>query len=163
MLKVCGGLPCRQIVQGRLRLGRSRPTELACWLYLRRLSRPVSSSYADGKRLYVGIATDSLNYPHSVDPGLHGPHGLSEDLPSPRRDFARYVKCRGVQRGGPIIRVFTSAPRAASPGVEKLRHVAGHDITMPQRPPCRVVEIITREEAGKNRVFCELATRLTTL
>ncbi|MFZ8810263.1 MAG: hypothetical protein ACO2PN_19435 [Pyrobaculum sp.] len=44
-----------------------------------------------------------------------GPHGLSEDLPSPRRGFAKYAKCRGVHRGGPIIRVSTLALRATAP------------------------------------------------
>ena len=46
----------------------SRHTEPACWRCAYRLRRLGSSSYADGKRLYVGLATDPLNYPHGVDP-----------------------------------------------------------------------------------------------
>jgi hypothetical protein len=79
-----------------------------------------------------GLQPTPLTTPTAWILSLHGPHGLSEDLPSPRRDFARYVKCRGVQRDGPIIRVFTSAPRAASPGAEELRQEAGHDVAMLQ-------------------------------
>jgi hypothetical protein len=47
-----------------------------------------------------------------------GPHGLSTDLPSPRRGIARYVKCRGVHRSKLTIRVSTSALRATSPDAE---------------------------------------------
>ena len=114
---------------------RGNPTGSACWQCERRLRRLGSSYYADSKRLYVGLVTDSVNYPHGVDPMPSRPARPSGGSAEPRRDFARYVRCRGVQRDGPIIRVFTSAPRAASPGAEKLRHEAGHDVAMPQLPP----------------------------
>ena len=146
-LKVCGGLLCRLVVRGRLRQGRSRPTGLARRRDARRLCRLVSSSYADGKRLYVQPTANSLNYLYGVDLGLHGSarpiNGLAE---SP--DAAKYAKCRYAQRDRPINRVSTSALRAN----RRLRQAAGHDIAMPQRLPCRVMKI-TRggEETGEEK------------